>query len=118
MVVSKAGKKTHGVGRFYSSLAQRVIPSVSFVALSLIDVEDRHSYPLHIQQLLPSPKSNGNPPAMPKRGRGRPKGSKNHVKPEPVLSTILVLLQGMLETVLAQYQGLTSQACCVRWKVW
>ena len=38
VVVSKAGKKTHGVGRFYSGLAQRGIPSVSFLTFSLIDV--------------------------------------------------------------------------------
>ena len=30
VVVSKSGKQTHGVGRFYSDLVQRVIPSVSF----------------------------------------------------------------------------------------
>lgn len=43
VVVSKAGKKTYGVGRFYSGLAQRVIPGVSFLALSLIDVQERRS---------------------------------------------------------------------------
>jgi len=100
VVVSKAGKKTYGVGRFYSGLAQRVIPSVSFLALSLIDVQERRSYPLHIQQLLPSPKPKESQPAPPKRGRGRPKGSKNHVKPEPVLSSLLIVLQSMLGTVL------------------
>lgn len=106
VVVSKAGKKTHGVGRFYSGLAQRVIPSVSFLALSLIDVDERQSYPLHIQQLLPCPKRNGTACKMPKRGRGRPKGSKNHVKPEPVLSAPLVLLQAMLEAVLVHIKSL------------
>ena len=34
VVVSKSGKQTHGMGRFYSGLAQRVIPSVSFLAIS------------------------------------------------------------------------------------
>ena len=53
VVVSKAGKETHGVGRFYSGLAQRVIPGVSFLCVSLIDVERRQSYPLQIEQLLP-----------------------------------------------------------------
>jgi putative transposase len=101
VVVSKAGKKTHGVGRFYSGLAQRVIPSVSFLALSVIDVEARRSYPLHIQQLLPTAKRKDSPLTTPKRGRGRPKGSKNHVKPEPLLSSILIVLQGALGTILA-----------------
>jgi hypothetical protein len=35
VVISKAGKTTHGRGRFYSSLAQRPINSVSFMAVSL-----------------------------------------------------------------------------------
>jgi len=102
VVVSKAGKKTHGVGRFYSGLAQRVIPGVSFLALSLIDVKERRSYPLHIQQLLPSPGVEKVKISAPKRPRGRPKGSKNYVKPDPILSAILCVLQGMLTTIQAQ----------------
>ena len=99
VVVSKAGKKTHGIGRFYSGLAQRVIPSVSFMALSLIVVEQGQSYPLHVMQLLPSDKPKQEQLAKPKRIRGRPKGSKNHVKPVPILSSTLSLLQDMLEKV-------------------
>jgi len=102
VVVSKAGKKTHGVGRFYSGLAQRVIPSISFLALSLIDVQERRSYPLHVEQIMPTTTVKEKPTAAPKRGRGRPKGSKNHVKPEPVLSPLLCLLQSMFGLVLAQ----------------
>ncbi|MCI0712900.1 MAG: transposase, partial [Chloroflexi bacterium] len=102
VVVSKAGKKTHGVGRFYSGLAQRVIPSVSLLALAVIDVQQRRSYPLHIQQLVPAPShaKNSDPPA--KRPRGRPKGSQNYVKPDPVLSPVLHLLAGMLGTLHSQ----------------
>ena len=106
VVVSKAGKKTHGVGRFYSGLAQRVIPSVSFLSLSLIDVQERRSYPLHIQQLLPGAQDEESPTTVPKRPRGRPKGSKNHVKAAPILSPILVILQGMLSSVLAHITAL------------
>jgi putative transposase len=51
-VQAKAGKKSHGLGRFYSSLAKQVIPSVSFLAMSLIDVEKETSYLLATQQLL------------------------------------------------------------------
>jgi len=102
VVVSKAGKKTHGVGRFYSGLAQRVIPSVSFLSLSLIDVQERRSYPLHIQQLMPTPKDEEQQPATPKRGQGRPKGSKNHVKSAPILNPVLRLLATMLGIIQAQ----------------
>lgn len=96
VVVSKAGKKTHGVGRFYSGLAQRVIPSVTFLGLSLIDVEQRQSYPLCVEQIMPVEKSPEPPPSKPKRGRGRPKGSRNHAKPDPVLNPLLQLFAGML----------------------
>ena len=53
VVISKAGKATHGRGRFYSSLAQRPINSVSFMAVSLIDVQARRSYPLQVEQREP-----------------------------------------------------------------
>jgi putative transposase len=76
VVVSKAGKKTHGVGRFFSGLAQRVIPSVSFLSLSLIDVERRQSYPLHIEQILPTAAPEVSAIKPVKGKRGRPKGSK------------------------------------------
>jgi len=95
VVVSKAGKQTHGLGRFYSSLAQRPIPGVSFLALSLVDVEKRRSYPLLVEQRVPVKRVEKNEPAV-KRGRGRPKGSKNQVKSTPVLSAELTHLGEML----------------------
>ena len=114
VVVSKAGKKTYGVGRFYSSIAGRPISSLSFLTLSLIDVAQRRSYPLAVAQHLPAAKTA--PPAKTvhstentdtvapsaKRGRGRPKGSKNHAKPAPVLSAELTLLQTLIQQVLAR----------------
>lgn len=66
VVVSKAGKQTHGVGRFYSGLAQRVIPSLSFLAVSLIDVERWQSYRLQITQLLPHHPTDKTPPTREK----------------------------------------------------
>lgn len=96
VVVSKAGIKTHGVGRFYSSIAQRVIPSLSFLAISVIAVEARQSYPLQIEQLMPSaPKEKASKPSL-KRPRGRPKGSKNHAKVAAPLTPTLTLLQKSL----------------------
>jgi len=102
VVVSKAGKQTHGVGRFYSGLAQRVIPGISFLAVSLIDVEKRQSYPLQIEQLLPhqAPDKPATPPE--KRPPGRPKGRKNYEKPPPQLTPELTSLQGMLRDSLAR----------------
>jgi hypothetical protein len=100
VVVSKAGKMTHGLGRFYSSLAQRPIPGLSFLALSLVDVQQRRSYPLRVEQRLPVKRVETVAPA-PKRGRGRPKGSKNHAKVAPTLTPELSLLRGMLRATRA-----------------
>ena len=99
VVVSKAGKKTHGVGRFFSSIAQRPIASVSFLALSLIDVEARQSYPLCVEQIMPTEKSPDPEKPAPKRKRGRPKGRKDYEKPAPSLKPLLRLFQGMLGKV-------------------
>jgi putative transposase len=102
VVVSKAGQETHGVGRFYSSLAQRVIPSVSFLAVSLIDVERRQSYPLQIEQLPPHQAADKPTAPAEKRPPGRPKGRKNYEKPPPQLTPELTCLQGMLRGILAR----------------
>jgi len=99
VVVSKAGEKTYGIGYFYSSLAKRPIRSVSFLALSLIDVERRQSYPLQIEQLLPKSTEETDAQQPLKRGPGRPKGRKNYEKPAPSLSPLSQTLQAMLASV-------------------
>jgi putative transposase len=99
VVVSKAGKSTHGLGRFYSSIAQRPIPGLSFLALSLVGVEQRRSYPPRVAQPVPAQAPEAVTPP-PKRGRGRPKGSQNHTKATPLLSAELTLLAGLLRAVL------------------
>ncbi len=107
VVISKAGQTTHGRGRFYSSLAQRPINSVSFMAVSLIDVQARQSYPLQVEQREPPAPVEKPVEPPPKRKRGRPKGSKNHVKPVPKLTPDLTLLQGMIRAIGARIVPLT-----------
>jgi len=107
VVISKAGKMTHGRGRFYSSLAQRPINSVSFVAVSLIDVQVRQSYPLQVEQREPPIPVEKPVEPPPKRKRGRPEGSKNHVKPVPNLTSDLTLLQRMITAITARIAPLT-----------
>jgi hypothetical protein len=107
VVISKAGKTTHGRGRFYSSLAQRPINSVSFMTVSLIDVQARHSYPLQVEQRQPPAPIEKSVEPPPKRKRGRPKGSRNHVKPVPKLTADLTLLQGMITAITARMAPLT-----------
>jgi len=56
VVFGKAGKETHGLGRFFSSLQNRVIPGFSFFVVLLIDVQERQSYPIQAVQIIKEPK--------------------------------------------------------------
>lgn len=107
VVISKAGQATHGRGRFYSSVAQRPIHSVSFMAVSLIDVQARRAYPLQVEQREP-PVPSEKPVEPPlKRQRGRPKGSQNHGKPVPELTPDLTLLQRMIRAITKRIDPVT-----------
>jgi IS4 transposase len=53
-VISKAGKKTFGLDRFFSSIAQKPIPGVSFFTLALVSVSDGVSHPLLTEQVVRS----------------------------------------------------------------
>ena len=55
VVVTKSGKKTYGLGRFFSSLYSSTVPSICFLSLSLISVEHRRSYPLMMEQVIAFP---------------------------------------------------------------
>jgi len=109
VVISKAGDTTYGRGRFYSSLAQRPINSVSFMAVSLIDVQARRSYPLQVEQREPPVPAEKPVAPPPKRQRGRPKGSQNHVKPVPELTPDLTLLQRMIRAITTRIAPWTVQ---------
>jgi len=77
--VTKSGKETFGLGRFFSSIYSRAVPGIAFQTLSLLDVEKRISWPMLIEQMFPKPKQE-KPAATKnkkqKRGRGRPKVQK------------------------------------------
>ena len=55
--VTKSGKRTFGIGRFFSSIYSRAVPGISFQVLSLIDVEKRKSSPVLVEQIMPTPKT-------------------------------------------------------------
>lgn len=108
-VVSKAGKKTYGLDHFFSGLQQKVIPSLSFFVISLVSVEQRHSYPLCVEQTVRSAEEKAAckarkeaQKARPKGKRGRPKGSKNKNKAEIELNPELKRIQKMLAALLVQ----------------
>ena len=87
----KAGKETYGIGRFFSSLQPRVIPGLSFFALSVIDVQERQSYPIQVAQMVKTEgekaqKEKQKPAKGKKHPVGRPKGSQNKKDDQPTLS--------------------------------
>jgi putative transposase len=102
VVFGKAGKETYGLGRFFSSLQQRVIPGLSFFVFSVIDVEERQSYPIQVAQMVKADgvkaqKEKKKPAQAHKRPVGRPKGSKNKKDEKPTLSAELLRIQPVLQ---------------------
>ncbi|MCC5632361.1 transposase [Nostoc sphaeroides CHAB 2801] len=116
VVISKSGKQTYGLDRFFSSLVSKPISGLSFFTLSLVSVEQRRSFPIQIEQVIKSDieKSSPSPTkeikSQEKRGRGRPKGSKNKNKTQVILTSELLRIQMMIKSLfnlLAKFIPLT-----------
>jgi len=113
VVFGKAGRETYGLGRFFSSLQNRVIPGLSFFVFSLIDVQERQSYPIQAVQIIKEPKrpkkkEKEKPIQEKKRPVGRPKGSKNKKEQPPILSPELLRVQSILQAFLAVLKGILT----------
>lgn len=115
-VVTKSGKKTHGLDRFFSGLLSKTVKGIAIFALSLVSVEERRSYPLQVEQVVRSEaekvaakarqkkkpaKACQTPPGKP----GRPKGSKNRDKTRVELTPELQRIQTMVKNQLAALQN-------------
>lgn len=107
-VVTKSGKTTHGLDRFFSSLVQKAVPSVAFFVLSLVSVKRRRSYPLLSRQVVRTAAERAaaaarrKPKAGRKKGqgkRGRPRGSKKVAGVEQPLNAELLRVQGWVRLV-------------------
>lgn len=105
--VTKSGKTTFGLGRFFSSIYSRAVPGISFQVLSLIDAKGGRSWPLMLEQIMPKPrpvkakvkaKSKRKQPPQPK---GRPKGSKNNNRRDVEFNAEMKQVQAMLKRLLA-----------------
>ena len=106
VMVTKSGKTTHGLDRFFSSLYGKAVPGLCFLSLSLLSVKRRTSYPVVTEQVdkllevpvqaLPAKKKTSGGP------RGRPKGSKNRNRREVELSPSLCFIQTHLKKLLEQ----------------
>jgi putative transposase len=113
VVFGKAGTETYGIGRFFSSLHNRVIPSLSFFTFSVIDVQERQSYPIQAVQMVKEKEKNQQQEKKKivkaeKRPVGRPKGSKNKKETRPTLSPELVRIQPVLQAFWAVLQGVLT----------
>lgn len=87
-VITKSGKKTHGLDYFFSGLLNKVTKGIAVFALSLISVDEGTSYPLQVQQVIRTKaekkatktKSKKKSKGKSKQKVGRPKGKKNRDK--------------------------------------
>jgi DDE superfamily endonuclease len=118
VVATKAGKHTHGLDRFFSSLYGKPIPGLAFFALSLVSTRQRRSFPIRVEQVVRSEAEKAaskakaakpqQPPSTTKRRPGRPKGCKNTAKADVTLTPELVRITGMLNALRQLIAGVVS----------
>jgi putative transposase len=115
-VVTKAGKQTHGLERFFASLYGKPVRGLAFFTLSLISTQQRRSFPIAVEQVLRTPEEKAAPrakaaaPTPPaaalKRKPGRPKGSTTKAKTVVELTPELRRIQGMVLQLLMRIGAL------------
>jgi IS4 transposase len=115
VVVTKAGKITHGLDRFFASLYGKPVPGLAFFTLSLVSVQARRSFPMRVEQVVRSDAEKAASKAKAaakkskspceKRRPGRPKGSKNTSKADVTFTPELWRITGWLEALLTLIAG-------------
>ena len=119
-VISKSGKHTHGIDRFFASLFDKAIPSIACFSLALIDVNQRRAYSLSNEQILRSPEEKEATDIRKKQAQqlkeqrklraahksaplpqGRPKGTKSKDKAQVALNPELLRILGQSQRLLA-----------------
>ncbi len=118
VVVTKAGKHTHGLDRFFSSLYGKPVPGLAFFTLSLVSLQQRRSFPVCVEQVVRrdaekaacKAKAAAKKPKAPRATRrlGRPKGSKNKPKADGTFTPELVRITGWLAALLHLIAGVVS----------
>src|SRR6516162_4961025 len=116
VVATKAGQHTHGLDRFFASLYGKPVPGLAFFTLSLVSTQQRHSFPIRVEQVVRSTAEKAASkaraaakkatPSTAKRRPGRPKGSKNTPKAEVTLTPELSRIARMLAALLQLVAGL------------
>jgi hypothetical protein len=115
VVVTKAGKHTHGLDRFFSSLYGKPVPGLAFFTLSLVSTQQRRSFPIRVEQVVRSAAEKAaskaradakqQTPVTAKRRPGRPKGRKNTPKADVPRPPELMRITGMLDALLKLIAG-------------
>jgi DDE superfamily endonuclease len=115
VVATKAGKHTHGLDRFFSSLYGKPVPGLAFFTLSLVSTQQRRSFPIRVEQVVRSEAEKAaskakadakkQTPSTAKRRPGRPKGSKNTPKADVTFTPELLRITGMLDALLTLIAG-------------
>ena len=108
VVVTKAGKQTFGLDRFFSGVLQKMVPGLSFFALALVSPSDHCAFPVNVEQTVRTAaekraaqtQRQTKPAVSPARKPGRPKGSKNKNKAAVSLTPELQHIQAMIQAVL------------------
>jgi hypothetical protein len=110
VVVTKAGKTTHGLDRFFSSLYGTPVPGLAFFTLSLVRVQARRAFPLRVDHVgrsaaekaankATAEAKKATAPSAPRR-RGRPLGSTNKPKGPATFTPELTRIKAMLDALL------------------
>ena len=118
-VVTKSGKETHGIDHFFSGLMNKVVKGLAIFTLAVVDVNERRSYPLSVEQVIRSEAEKEaaktrkkakvkKDPNAPKKKPGRPKGSKNRNKTQVDLIPELKRIQNMVQKQLEMLQGMVT----------
>jgi putative transposase len=117
-VVTKAGKRTQGLERFFASLDGKPGPGGAFLPLALVRGQARRSFPRRVEPVVRSaaeqaaskakaaakkPKARGA-----QRRPGRPKGSKNHPTADGTVTPEFGRIPGWLAALLHLIAGVIS----------
>jgi len=110
--ITKAGKETHGIDRFFSGVLGQVVKGLEFTVFSLMSVKQRKSYPLGVGQTVRSEAEKAELKEQRERRwkerqkkrkrkpRGRPPGAANKAAKEAVYSREMLRIGGLLKRLL------------------
>ena len=112
--VTKSGKSTYGIDLFFNSIYQKVMKSLCFSCVSIIDIDKIKSYPLLANQLVFTEQEKESSKLKKEKikeskgnKRGRKKGTKNSLK-ETKLTPSFRLLKEQLEKCVSVLKGKLS----------